>query len=74
MCDFETDFCGMTQRKDDDNSWIRYDRAVPHGFGTGPLGPKYGRWFIFVDATYTNGFWVTSPLGYVETTNVGDKT
>ena len=49
-CEFENDFCGMTQRADDESDWERRDGWTPTR-GTAPAGAKSGSWHIYLDAS-----------------------
>jgi len=46
-CDFEKDFCELKQRVNDDIDWLRRDNSTTSD-GTGPLGAKSGRWYIYL--------------------------
>ena len=46
FCDFERDFCGISQRSNDDFDWLRIDRATPTD-GTGPNKAQHMDYFVY---------------------------
>ena len=51
LCSFEVNFCGLTQRQDDQFDWVRLQNNTETA-GTGPAQAESDSWYIYAEASY----------------------